>query len=47
MKCGALEYMECAGDDLVPKDMGGGRPLAFTKMARARPNETVWFSFMV
>ena len=47
MKHGALEYMECMGEDLVPKAMGGMKPLAFTKMAKARPGETVWFSFVV
>jgi uncharacterized protein YbaA (DUF1428 family) len=47
MECGALEYMECMGDDLVPKDMGGVKPLAFTEMARAQSDETVWFSFIV
>lgn len=47
MKFGALEYFECIGDDLAAKDMGGGKPLEFTKMAKAKPNETVWFSFVV
>lgn len=47
MKFGALEYFECIGDDLATKDMGGGKPLEFTKMAKAKPNETVWFSFVV
>ena len=47
MKYGALEYYECRGDDLVPKAMGGMKPLAFTKMAKVRPGETVWFSFVV
>lgn len=46
-KSGALEYFECIGEDLIPKSMGGMKPLAFTKMARAKPNETVWFSFVV
>jgi uncharacterized protein YbaA (DUF1428 family) len=46
-KFGALEYMECVGEDLVPKAMGGMKPLGFTKMAKAKPNETVWFSFIV
>ena len=47
MKYGALEYMECVGEDLVPKDMGGMKSLAFTELAKAEPNETVWFSFIV
>jgi uncharacterized protein YbaA (DUF1428 family) len=46
-KCGALEYFECMGDDLRTKSMGGMKPLEFTKMAKAKPNETVWFSFIV
>src|SRR3990172_4363634 len=47
MKNGALEYYECMGEDLIPKAMGGEKPLAFTKMAKAKPGETVWFSFIV
>ena len=47
MRYGALEYMECMGEDLVIKDMDGMKPLAFTEMAKAKPNETVWFSFIV
>lgn len=47
MKHGALEYYECIGDDLEPKDMGGMKSLGFTAMAKANPDETVWFSFVV
>ena len=47
MRYGALEYMECMGEDLVTKGMDGMKPLAFTEMAKAKPNETVWFSFIV
>lgn len=47
MKHGALEYMECMGEDLEPKDSGGGKPLAFTELTKAQPNETIWFSFIV
>lgn len=47
MKYGALEYMECQGEDLAPKGMNGMKPLAFPKMAKAKSNETVWFSFIV
>ena len=39
---GALEYRECAGDDLVHK-MGG----LFPKMAKLKANETVLFSWIV
>lgn len=44
-KCGALEYMECLGDDLTP-DMGGMKILTFTKLMKLKKNETVWFSFI-
>lgn len=47
MKYGALSYFECKGDDLKTKAMGGMKPLAFTKIAKAKPNEDVWFSFVV
>ena len=47
MKHGALEYYECMGDDLNPKEMGGMKPLAFTELVKSNPNETVWFSFIV
>lgn len=47
MKHGALEYMECIGDDLEPKDMGIGKPLGFMKMTGASQDETVWFSYIV
>jgi uncharacterized protein YbaA (DUF1428 family) len=41
-KHGAVEYRECVGDDLKP---GFGMP--FLKGIRARPNETVFFSYIV
>lgn len=47
MKHGALQYMECMGEDLIPKEMGGTKPLAFTEMTKTKPDETVWFSFIV
>ena len=47
MKCGALEYYECRGDDLVPQEMGGEKARAFTEMSGATNDETVWFSFIV
>lgn len=46
-KFGALEYMECVGEDLAPKEMGGMKPVAFTQMAKAKEGDTVWFSFIV
>ena len=39
---GALEYVECAGDDLAP-----AFGLPFTKLAKAKPGETVVFSYIV
>jgi len=47
MKHGALSYMECQGDDLNPQGVDGDRPLSFPVMAQAKPDETVWFSFIV
>lgn len=46
MKHGALSYYECMGDDLEPKDMGGGMPLGFKELTKANSNDTVWFSFI-
>lgn len=47
MKHGALEYYECIGDDLGSQEMGGMKSLAFTEMANANVDESVWFSFIV
>ena len=47
IKHGALEYYECVGDDLKPKEMGGMKPLAFGELTKSNPDETVWFSFVV
>ena len=38
---GALDYRECVGDDLAVK-MG----VPFTRLARTKPGETVFFSFI-
>ena len=50
-KFGALEYFECMGDDLKPKSQDCGenmpQPRLFGEMANAKPDETVWFSFIV
>ncbi len=45
-KHGALEYFECVGDDLNP-NMGPIKLLTFPKMAKAKKDETVVFSFIV
>ena len=42
MDHGALGFMECAGEELKTK-FGG----SFTKLAKAKPGETVLFSFVV
>jgi len=42
-KYGALEYFECVGDDLNPKWAG----ITFPQTVRAKPGETVIFSFIV
>lgn len=39
---GALEFRECVGDDLKPKGV-----VPFTRMIRAKPGETVFFSYIV
>lgn len=45
MKYGALDYKECMGDDLNPS-MGGMPVFTFTKLAKVKPTETVWFSYI-
>lgn len=40
---GALDYKECIIDDAKPKYVH----LTFAKMAKAKPGEAVWFSFIV
>jgi uncharacterized protein YbaA (DUF1428 family) len=42
-KFGALDYKECIIDDAKPKYV----TLTFPKMAGSKPNEAVWFSFIV
>lgn len=46
MRHGALSYFECMGNDLEPKDMGGGMPVGFKELAKADSSDTVWFSFI-
>jgi uncharacterized protein YbaA (DUF1428 family) len=45
-KHGALHYFECVGEDLYPK-MPGVTLARFTKIAKAKPSETVVFAFIV
>ncbi len=47
MKHGALDYKECKGDDLKPKNMTTAKSPTFINVAKAKPGETVWFSFIV
>lgn len=47
MKFGALAYYECAGDDLKANAGIGFKQRSFKDVAKAGPNETVWFSFIV
>lgn len=42
MKHGALDYKECAGDDLATK-----WGMSFSKMIKLKPGETVVFSYIV
>lgn len=46
-KYGALEYFECKGEDMETQEMGGMKALPFPQMAKAGPDEEVWFSFIV
>ena len=47
MKFGALDYKECMGEDLVIKPEKGQPTLTpFTKLAKASPDDTVWFSYI-
>jgi len=46
-KYGALEYIEAVGDDLNPRNPGGMKFMKFPQLAKAKPNETVVFSFIV
>ena len=46
-KHGALEYFECAGDDLNPELPPGMMGIRFPKMVGAGPGETVVFSFII
>lgn len=41
-KFGALDYKECIIDDPAPQQVS----FVFSKMAKTKPNEAVWFSFI-
>lgn len=42
LKFGALDYKECVIDDAKPKHV----TFDFAKMAKAKPGEAVWFSYI-
>lgn len=42
-----FEYVECEGDDLNPAMMDGMKFMKLEKLAKAKPDETVLFSFIV
>jgi len=42
-KFGAIDYKECIMDDPKPNWVS----FTFSKMAKTKPSETVWFSFIV
>ncbi|MEK7511289.1 MAG: DUF1428 domain-containing protein [Patescibacteria group bacterium] len=42
-KFGALDYKECVADDMTPKQV----KLPFPKMIGAKPDEVVFFSYIV
>ncbi len=42
MRFGALSYKECMIDDVKPKFV----KFVFPKMAKAKPSENVWFSYI-
>ena len=51
MKHGAINYKECMGEDLHPKPPEDAPemkpPRSFVEAVGAKPDETVWFSFIV
>lgn len=47
MKHGAVGYFECRGDELKPQEMGDQKSWSFPDMAKAGPDEEVWFSFII
>lgn len=42
MRFGAIDYKECKLEDAKPENVS----FAFPKMAKIKPGETVWFSFI-
>ena len=46
IKCGAIEYVECRGDDLHPAGMYGTVMRNFVDLSGAKKDDTVWFSYI-
>jgi uncharacterized protein YbaA (DUF1428 family) len=46
-KYGALQYVECVGEDLNPDTPPEMKGITFPQIADAKPGETVVFSFIV
>ena len=46
-KHGALQYFECIGEDLNPKVDKNMRFVTFPQLVKAKPTETVWYSFII
>ncbi len=47
MKHGALQYLECRGDDLKQQEMDDLKSRDYKEMTNASDDENVWFSFIV
>jgi uncharacterized protein YbaA (DUF1428 family) len=47
LKHGALQYLECKGDDLKQQEMGPDKSRSFSEMTGAGDGDDVWFSFIV
>ncbi len=47
IKHGALGYYECKGNELAPAEMGGEKANSFIDLTNAKPDEDVWFSFII
>lgn len=47
IKHGALQYVECKGEDLKPQEMGSDQQRSFLEISGAKEGDDVWFSFIV
>lgn len=47
MKHGALQYLECKGNDLKQQEMGDLKSRDYKEMTGAGDDENVWYSFIV